>query len=165
MSRPMRGTTYEQDPRYKDKESKMLASKQWPLEYEVEVNMQKVNLDIIKTWVTKQISDILGVEDDILVGLIVGALEESPPCAKKIHILIGEFLQNETQRFVIRLWRLLSNAQNNELGVPQQFIEERREELVKKKRELERKIDWVKGLTAKRLRSRSPDRKPRKRSD
>lgn len=165
MSRPMRGTTYDQDPRYKDKESKLLSSKQWPLEYEIPVNMEKVNIDIIRTWLNKQITDILGVEDDILVGLILGALEEVPPCPKKIHILIGEFLQNETQKFVIRLWRMLANAQDNVLGVPQQFIEERREELIRKRRELERKIDWVKGLVAKKDRSRSPDRRVKKKSE
>jgi serine/arginine repetitive matrix protein 1 len=162
MSRPMRGTTYDQDPRYKDKESKLLNSRQWPLEYEIQVNIQNINMEIVKTWVSKQITEILGVEDDILNGLIISSLEEPQPCAKKIHILIGEFLQNNTQKFVIRLWRFLTSAQDTSLGVPQQFISERREELLRKKRELERLIDWVNSL-AKKSRKRSRSNEGRKR--
>ena len=158
----MRGTTYEQDPRYKDKEAKMLSSKQWPLEYEIEVKMQNVNREIVRTWISKQIQELLGVEDDILAGLIISVLEEAQPCPKKIHILIGEFLKENTQKFVIRLWRFLNNAQENSIGVPQQYIRERREELIKKKRELEKMIDWINSIAKKeKKRSRSPERKGR----
>ena len=134
----MRGTTYEQDPRYKDKEAKLLASTQWPLEYSLSVDIKKVNLEAIKAWVTKQTTEFLGVEDEILDNLIISSLEETEICPKKLQILITGFLEQNTQKFVLKLWRLLLSAQENPLGIPKQIIDERREELLKKKRELEK---------------------------
>ena len=91
MSRPLRGTTYDQDPRYKDKESKLLSSTSWPLEYSIPVDIKKVNLDSIKSWITKQTTDFLGVEDEILDSLIISSLESPDLCPKKLQILITGF--------------------------------------------------------------------------
>lgn len=37
--------------------------------------MTKVNLDVIKPWITKRITQILGMEDEIVVGFIFNQLE------------------------------------------------------------------------------------------
>lgn len=139
----MRGTTYEQDPRYKDKEAKQLASINWPLEYSLSVNIKKVNLDVVKPWITKQTTEILGLEDEILDNLIISSLEDPELCPKKLQILITGFLEQQTPRFVLKLWRLLISAQENQLGIPRQIIDERREDLLKKKRELEKNHDQL----------------------
>ena len=165
MSRPLRGTTYDQDPRYKDKESKLLSSTSWPLEYSIPVDIKKVNLDSIKSWITKQTTDFLGVEDEILDSLIISSLESPDLCPKKLQILITGFLEKNTEKFVLKLWRLLISAQNNQLGIPQQIIDERRQELLQKKRELERIHETLKMNSNKkhRSRSRSEEYKRRKR--
>lgn len=155
MSRPMRGTTYEQDPRYKDKEAKLLSSYEWPLEYTMQVDMSKVDLDSIKTWISKQTTELLGVEDEILSTLIISLLEEPNACPKKIQIQIGGFLENNTEKFVLKLWRLLLSAQDNPLGIPQQLINERRDELLRKKRELEKMRESIKEQSRKKRKSRS----------
>lgn len=160
MSRPLRGTRYDQDPRYKDKESKLISSMQWPLEYSLSVDIQKVNLDVIKTWITNQTTDILGIEDEILDSLIINFLESEELCPKKLQILITGFLEEKTQKFVLKLWRLLVSAQENALGIPQQIIDERRQELLQKKRDLEKIHKSLK--TAKRSRSRSRESKRHK---
>jgi serine/arginine repetitive matrix protein 1 len=152
----MRGTTYEQDPRYKDKESKLMATKDWPLEYSITIDPSKVNLKAVRAWVSRQTSSILGVEDEILDTLIMTALEEPVPCPKRLQIMIEGFLESKTEAFVLKLWRLLLNAQTNPLGIPQQFINERREDLLKRKRELERLCEELK--------ERSKPRKHRSRS-
>ncbi len=38
--------------------------------------MKKVNLEIIKPWITKKITDLLGFEDEVLIGYVFGLLEE-----------------------------------------------------------------------------------------
>jgi len=42
----------------------------------LQVDMTKVNLDTIKPWVTRQITELLGFEDDVVIGYIFNQLEE-----------------------------------------------------------------------------------------
>lgn len=38
--------------------------------------MQKVKLDVIKPWITTKITQILGMEDDVVVEFVINQLEE-----------------------------------------------------------------------------------------
>src|SRR4051794_32203792 len=38
--------------------------------------MKKVKLDVIKPWISKKITDLLGFEDEVLIGYVFGLLEE-----------------------------------------------------------------------------------------
>lgn len=38
--------------------------------------MTKVNLEVIKPWITKRVNDILGFEDDVVIEFIFNQLEE-----------------------------------------------------------------------------------------
>ena len=40
-----------------------------------QVDMEKVNLDIIKPWITKKLIDILGAEDDVVMQYVFNMLE------------------------------------------------------------------------------------------
>ena len=42
----------------------------------VKVDMSKVNLDTIKPWITQRVTQLLGVEDDVVVELIFNMLEK-----------------------------------------------------------------------------------------
>jgi hypothetical protein len=70
------GTSQEQDTRFVDKQKKMLKTMKFPKEYNIKVDMKKVKLDVIKPWITKKISDLLGFEDEVLIGFIFGLLEQ-----------------------------------------------------------------------------------------
>ena len=37
--------------------------------------MDKVNLDVIKPWITKKLIEILGVEDDVVMQYVLNMLE------------------------------------------------------------------------------------------
>lgn len=37
--------------------------------------MSKVNLDVIKPWITAKINEILGIEDDVVIEFIMSQLE------------------------------------------------------------------------------------------
>lgn len=41
-----------------------------------QVDMEKVNLDTIKPWITKRVTELLGTEDDVLLEFIVNMLEK-----------------------------------------------------------------------------------------
>lgn len=44
-------------------------------EFLCQVDMEKVNLDIIKPWITKKLIDILGAEDDVVMQYVFNMLE------------------------------------------------------------------------------------------
>ena len=42
-----------------------------------QVDMSKVNLDTIKPWITQRVTDLLGIEDDVVVEFIFNLLEKN----------------------------------------------------------------------------------------
>lgn len=50
-----------------------------------------------------------------------------------MQINLTGFLENNTKKFVTELWNLLLSAQNSVGGIPAMFIEQKKEELRKKK--------------------------------
>lgn len=38
--------------------------------------MKKIKLDVIKPWIAEKVTELLGVEDEVLIGYIFGLLEE-----------------------------------------------------------------------------------------
>ena len=55
--------------------------------------MEKVNLDVIKPWITKKLIEILGFEDDVVMQYVFNMLE-SEKVKKKIstlkHVHVGK---------------------------------------------------------------------------
>ena len=49
--------------------------------------MKKCNLDVIKPWITKRVSDLLGFDDDVIVGFIFNQLDT--------QVFIYEFLHSK----------------------------------------------------------------------
>ena len=43
-----------------------------------QVDMNKVNLDVIKPWITRAVIDLLGFEDDVVIDYAFSQLEDSP---------------------------------------------------------------------------------------
>ena len=48
--------------------------------------MQKVKLDVIKPWITTKITQILGMEDDVVVEFVINQLEEKVRKWNSIYI-------------------------------------------------------------------------------
>jgi len=57
--------------------------------------LKKVELNAIKPWISKKITEILGFEDEVVINLAISELEskeEKGPCPKKIQLnLTGKF--------------------------------------------------------------------------
>ena len=47
----------------------------FPKEYELKVDFQKVNWEVMKSWIATRVTELLGVEDEVLVGYIYEQLE------------------------------------------------------------------------------------------
>ncbi|KAJ7719918.1 PWI domain-containing protein, partial [Mycena metata] len=126
-----KGTSAEQDRRFADKEQKLLKSTKFPAHFDKKVDMRKVNLNVIKPWIAKKIVELVGFEDDILIGYALELLDEPAPDPKKMQLLLQAFLAKDAPIFMGALWTLLLEAQTEVTGVPRTFVEEKKEELRK----------------------------------
>jgi serine/arginine repetitive matrix protein 1 len=144
-----RGTSHDQVPFFANKEKKMIETKKWPDEFEKEVDMSKVNVSVISSWITKRITEILGFEDEIIIDYCrqqllpqtstdIGSLSAEKICPKKLQINMTGFLAKNASSFVKDLWSLLLDAQESESGIPSQFVEEQKNEMMFKQAEAQR---------------------------
>ncbi|GAA5857488.1 hypothetical protein JCM8547_009298 [Rhodosporidiobolus lusitaniae] len=133
-----RGISAEQDPRYKDKQAKLLKTQKFPPAFDTKVDIRKVEMAVMKPWITKKVVELMGFEDDVLIEYIHSLLEdqENPIVnAKQLQILLTGFLESKTRAFMEPLWDLLLSAQSNPLRVPTALLEEKKREMKKREEE------------------------------
>ncbi|CRK22295.1 hypothetical protein BN1723_012648, partial [Verticillium longisporum] len=88
-------------------DARLLKSTKFPPEFNQKVDMQKVNLQVIKKWIASKISEILGGEDDVVIELCFGLIEGSRFLdIKGLQIQLTGFLDKETASFCKELWKL-----------------------------------------------------------
>ncbi|TKY67383.1 Serine/arginine repetitive matrix protein 1 [Spatholobus suberectus] len=133
-----RGTSADQDTRFSNKQAKLMKSQKFAPELEHLVDMTKVNMEVIKPWITRRVTELLGFEDEVLINFIHGLLDAKEVNGKEVQIQITGFMEKNTGKFMKELWTLLLSAQKNASGVPQQFLDAKEEELLKKKAENDR---------------------------
>ncbi|UZJ57150.1 hypothetical protein CBS101457_006470 [Exobasidium rhododendri] len=131
-----RGVSADQDGRYRNKEQallkKLASSGQFPAQFGEKVLMTKVNLEVIKPWIAEKVEELLGFEDDVVVEYINGMLEDPDnrqPDPKKMQLSLTGFLESKTPSFMAELWRLLLSAQKSLGGIPQEFVEKKKQEM------------------------------------
>lgn len=44
--------------------------------FSLQVDMSKVNADTLKPWIAKRITELLGIEDDVIVEFVYNQLDE-----------------------------------------------------------------------------------------
>ncbi|KAG9020029.1 hypothetical protein FRB95_005229, partial [Tulasnella sp. JGI-2019a] len=89
-----KGTSADQDSRFKDKDAILRKSIKFPPEFDTKVDVKKVALAVIRPWVVKRLEEKLGLEDEILVEYVMTKLEENRfPDPKAMQIEITGFLR------------------------------------------------------------------------
>ncbi|KAF8854935.1 PWI domain-containing protein [Acephala macrosclerotiorum] len=115
-------------------DAKLLKSTKFPPEFSQKVDMEKVNLEVMKKWIAGKISEILGSEDDVVIELCFNLIEGSRhPDIKKLQIQLTGFLDKDTAKFCKELWSLCLSAQSNPQGVPKELLEAKKLELIQEK--------------------------------
>jgi len=71
-----RGTSADQDNRFSDKEKKLLKTMKFEDVLTKKIDMTKVKVDVLKPWITKRTTEMLKIEDDVVVEFIFNQLEE-----------------------------------------------------------------------------------------
>lgn len=115
-------------------DAKLLKSTKFPAEFNQKVDMQKVNIEVMKKWIAGRIEESLGSEDDVVTELCYSLLETSRfPNIKVLQIQLTGFLDKDTAKFCKDLWNLCLSAQSNPQGVPKELLEAKKLELMQEK--------------------------------
>ncbi|CDR96949.1 hypothetical protein BBBOND_0308530 [Babesia bigemina] len=154
----LRGSRFSRDsgdlktPFLAGKERELLESKKWPACFSKSVDITKVQIDAFKPWITRRVTELMGVEDEIVVDYCLSQLKffgetdakanaenagdggrclnEKPYLdPKKLQINLTGFMAKNARIFVKELWDLLLAAQDSEYGIPQVFIDEKKREI------------------------------------
>ncbi|PWN32193.1 PWI-domain-containing protein, partial [Meira miltonrushii] len=94
--------------------------------------MTKVNMEVIRPWIAEKVEEVLGFEDDVVVEYVNGMLEDpndTQPDPKKMQLSLTGFLESKTPTFMAELWSLLLSAQKSIGGIPQDFVEKKKQEM------------------------------------
>ncbi|CAK7219995.1 hypothetical protein SCUCBS95973_004006 [Sporothrix curviconia] len=120
-------------------DAKLLKSTKFPPSFNQKVDMQKVNLQVMKKWIASRISDILGNDDDVVIELCYNLIESARnPDIKSLQIQLTGFLESQTPEFCKELWSLLLSAQTSPQGIPRELLEAKKMELIQEKIEAEK---------------------------
>lgn len=70
-----RGVSAAQDARFKDKEQQLLGSSRFPQMFDERVDMERVNMKVMRPWIVERVEELLGLEDEVLVEYVMSQLE------------------------------------------------------------------------------------------
>lgn len=151
-----RGTSHEQTPFFTNKETKLMESREWPDYFNERVDFTKTSLDVMKAWISKRVTELLGTEDDIVIEFILQQLLQeadgstladlneqeqltaSAVDPRKVTVSLTGFIGDAAYPFVEDLWRLLLSAQQSPDGVPEEFAQAQQKEREQKLAEAQR---------------------------
>ncbi|TVY43804.1 PWI domain-containing protein [Lachnellula cervina] len=120
-------------------DAKLLKSTKFPPEFSQKVDMQKVNVEVMKKWIAGKIAEILNNDDDVVIELCYNLMEGARfPDIKKMQIQLTGFLDKDTAPFCKELWKLCLSAQSNPQGVPKELLEAKKLELIQEKIQAEK---------------------------
>ncbi|RYP56524.1 hypothetical protein DL771_011843 [Monosporascus sp. 5C6A] len=141
-------------------DAKLLRATKFPPEFNQKVDMQKVNIQVMKKWIASKISEILGSEDDVVIELCFNLIEGTRfPDIKSMQIQLTGFLDKDTAPFCKELWNLCLSAQASPQGVPKELLEAKKLELIQEK------IDADKAAEEARIRRENQERRDRELAD
>ncbi|KAG8919718.1 hypothetical protein FRC01_001148 [Tulasnella sp. 417] len=129
--------------RFSNKDQRLRKQIKFPPEFDQKVDMKKVELSVFKPWIYQRVTEIIGLEDEVVIEYVNEQLEQSgkSPDPKDIQIKLTGFLGSKTGEFMLQLWKLLLSAQVSTGGVPAEFIEAKKQELRAKNEADKRVLD------------------------
>ncbi|KAI9710105.1 MAG: hypothetical protein M1820_002907 [Bogoriella megaspora] len=122
-----------------DRDEKILRQKQlageFPKEYSIKVDRDKVNMDVIKVWIQGEINKYLEYEDDIVFETCYNMLVEKRfPDIKRLQITLSGLLsEDKAKTFCKDLWGLCVDAQahfSEKKGVPTALLEQAKQKVL-----------------------------------
>mmetsp|Transcript_118018 Transcript_118018/g.252058 ORF Transcript_118018/g.252058 Transcript_118018/m.252058 type:complete len:211 (+) Transcript_118018:128-760(+) len=130
---------------------KLAKEGRFPEHFSRKVDITKVSMEVIKPWIAQRITELMGFEDEVVVEYCISNLEEARTPEndkgldpKLLQVNMTAFMERKAAPFCSELWTHLLSAQASPVGVPQEFIDKKKEDLQKKRDEAERVQDELK---------------------
>lgn len=57
-----------------------------------QVDMRKVNIDVMRPWIANKVVELVGFEDEVVVEYAMGLLEDPAQPVRRLPALIGRFI-------------------------------------------------------------------------
>lgn len=86
MAESMRGVSVTQDNRFKDKELLGIKSTKFPKHFAEKVDLRKVNISVLRPWIAKRVTELIKVEDDVVVEYVYSLLEDTE---QPVSLMLG----------------------------------------------------------------------------
>ena len=102
-----------------------------PVALREKIETRKVDVEAMKPWIATRVTALLGVEDEVLIGMIEALLEEEAVHRSGARMCgqLTSFLDKDAETFCVELWTLLKSAQDNYekdgpgvRGIPSAFV-------------------------------------------
>lgn len=130
MDGGFRGTNADQDIRFSDKDRKLMKQMKFEPCLDQKVDLTKVNIDVLKPWITTKVNNILGMEDDVVINYVFNTFDEPNFNPKRLQINLAGFLNaRKAREFMGELWGMMLEAQASEDGIPASLIDKKMKEL------------------------------------
>eukprot|EP00210_Caulerpa_lentillifera_P001497 g1435.t1 len=108
----------------------MLRTKKFPKELDLVIDYSRIVWPAIREWTAKRVTELFGVEDEVLIQFIHNRLENTQELnPKELYLELVPFLEKNAGLFMKELWTLLASAAASSTGIPQQIMEAKAEEL------------------------------------
>ena len=147
-----KGTSLAQDGRFVNPDKKIQSKLNYPEEFSHKISKNKINIPIIKQWISKKINDILSFDDELLTNLIVNLIEENENefiDGKNIYYSIMGFLGDDTFHFCQELWKILIKGENSKNFIPIELIQEKKIEIEEEAKIKKNKMKFLEDLIKK----------------
>ena len=147
-----KGTSLAQDGRFVNPDKKIQSKLNYPEEFSHKISKNKINIPIIKQWISKKINDILSFDDELLTNLIVNLIEENENefiDGKNIYYSIMGFLGDDTFNFCQELWKILIKGENSKNFIPIELIQEKKIEIEEESKIKKNKMKFLEDLIKK----------------
>ena len=114
------GVTAKNDPRFKGKMVQEVIN--YPPNVTESIETEKINTMSFEEWIKEELSKY--TDDELISGIVQGFLDEKEIKSQDMGRMLKPFLGlDHTVEFISNLWKLLVDAQSNELGIPTEFVE------------------------------------------
>ncbi|EPX70910.1 splicing coactivator SRRM1 [Schizosaccharomyces octosporus yFS286] len=144
MSGFYKGVGAEQETLYTSADKKLMRNTKFPPSFGTKVDMKQVNIEVLKPWIANRLIELIGFEDEVVIDFVYSMLEEAVEASKntdshnestldpkKVQLNLTGFLESKAPEFAEELWLLILSASQNPYGIPEKFIQQKKEELSK----------------------------------
>jgi len=127
-----RGTDRQQDSRFGNSDKRLMKRMKFAKVLGERIDIKKVNIEVMSRWITEKITEILGFEDEVVIGMCINMLDGTEALdPKQLQLNLTGFLEKQAMGFVEELWTLLADAQESQTGIPTIFLERKKAEILR----------------------------------